>query len=60
MEEAAYIRAIVRTDLAEIGYLPKDVVAPRPGQAPPPDWHVYQAALRWCAAAPCTETLPRA
>ena len=47
-EDAAYIRTIVRTDLAELGYLHKDKIIVQPGQKPVEGWHVYEAVLRWC------------
>ena len=45
---AAYVVSILQTDLAEQGLGPARKEWPRPGQAAPDGWHVYEAALRWC------------
>ena len=47
----AYVLAVVQTDLAELGYAPTGREQACPGQPPPEGWHVYAAALRWCAVA---------
>jgi hypothetical protein len=45
--EAAYITAIMQTDLAEVGYVAPGSIWPRPGEAPPVGWSLYEAAVRW-------------
>lgn len=48
LSAAAYVVSILQTDLAEQGLGPARKEWPRPGQAAPEGWHVYEAALRWC------------
>jgi hypothetical protein len=45
---AAYVTAIMQTDLAEVGKVPPGCTWLRPGQLPPNGWEVYKTALRWC------------
>ncbi|HEX2526658.1 MAG TPA: hypothetical protein VHL31_10235 [Geminicoccus sp.] len=39
---------MMRTDMAELGHVPSGSDWPSPGQASPPNWPIYEAALRWC------------
>jgi hypothetical protein len=48
LQDALYVMAILRTDLIEVGNSVTIKGWPRPGQASPQGWKVYQAALRWC------------
>jgi hypothetical protein len=46
-DAACYVSAILQTDLAELGY-PAAEGWPKPGEAAPAGWEVYEAVLRWC------------
>jgi hypothetical protein len=45
--EADYVASIMQTDLAEMGHVAKGSPWPRPGEAPPMGWPLYEAAIRW-------------
>jgi hypothetical protein len=45
--DALYVIAILKTDLAEDDQC-YDPAWPKPGDAAPRGWHIYEAATRWC------------
>ena len=43
--DGEYVMALIKTDLAELHRLPAGKSWPRPGQAPPLGWTVYERVL---------------